>query len=57
MSATGDDGTTSGLLPVHGQSGARYFGFHSTGPATLKTIKVTSLDTSGFAIGEFGISS
>jgi hypothetical protein len=57
MSATSDDGTTSGAIPVAGFSGAEYFGFYATGAAALKTITVSGEDPDGFAIGEFGISS
>ena len=56
MSATTSSGTTSGPIPVDGYAGARYFGFYTTGAASLKTITVTSGDPTGFAVGEFGTS-
>jgi hypothetical protein len=56
MTATSSDGTTSGSIPVAGLSGARYFGFYSTGSASLTTITVSGSDPDGFAVGEFGVS-
>jgi hypothetical protein len=56
VEATAQDGTTSGPVPVQGNSGARYFGFYATGSATLASITVTTADPTGFAVGEFGIS-
>jgi hypothetical protein len=56
VQATAQDGTTSGPVTVQGNSGARYFGFYGTGDATIASIAITSNDTSGFAVGEFGIS-
>jgi len=41
---------------VQGDSGAQYFGFYGTGDATIASITITCNDTSGFAVGEFGIS-
>jgi hypothetical protein len=55
VEATAQDGTTSGPISVDGSSGAKYFGFYATGTTTLESITVTTSDTSGFAIGEFGI--
>ena len=56
MSATAQDGTTSGSLTVQGNSGAQYFGFYSNAGVPLTTIRVTdSGDDSAMAIGEFGI--
>lgn len=55
VEATAQDGTTSGPISVDGTSGAKYFGFYATGTTTLESITVTTSDTSGFAIGEFGI--
>ena len=55
VEATAQDGTTSGPVPVQGDSGAQYFGFYGTGAATLASITVTSADPTGFAVGEFGI--
>ena len=56
MTATTSSGTTSGPIPVAGYAGAKFFGFYTTGSATLASITVTGADPSGFAIGEFGIS-
>jgi hypothetical protein len=56
ISATSDDGTTSGAVPVAGDAGAEYFGFYATGTATLTSITVSGTDPDGFAVGEFGIS-
>jgi hypothetical protein len=55
VQATAQDTTTSGPIQVQGNSGAKYFGFYGTGGVTLATITVTTSDTSGFAVGEFGI--
>jgi murein DD-endopeptidase MepM/ murein hydrolase activator NlpD len=56
FSATTDNGSTSGPITVAGQSGAKYFGFYTTGTAPLASVTVTTTDPDGFAIGEFGIS-
>jgi hypothetical protein len=53
VTATAQDGTSSGPVSVAGNSGATYFGFYGTGGATVSTITVTTGDD--FAIGEFGI--
>jgi hypothetical protein len=55
VQATAQDGTTSGPVQVQGNSGAKYFGFYGTGDAEIATITVTSTDTTGLGIGEFGI--
>ncbi len=56
MSATAQDGTTSGMLTVQGNSGAQYFGFYSNGGTPISTVQVTdSGGDSAAAIGEFGI--
>jgi hypothetical protein len=55
VEATAQDGTTSGPIPVQGNSGAQYFGFYGNGSATLSSITVTTADPTGFAVGEFGI--
>jgi len=55
VQATAQDGTTSGPVQVQGNSGAKYFGFYGTGDAEIATITVTTTDTSGLAVGEFGI--
>lgn len=54
MTATAQDGTTSGPVAVDGYAGARYFGFYGTGGAKIESITVSS--SVDFAIGEFGIS-
>jgi hypothetical protein len=53
VTATAQDGTTSGAVPVSGFAGAQYFGFYGTGGATVTSVTVTS--TTSFAVGEFGI--
>jgi hypothetical protein len=56
MSATAQDGTTSGPLTVYGEAGAQYFGFYATCGHTLQTVTFT--DSGGdqaMAVGEFGI--
>jgi hypothetical protein len=55
VQATAQDGTTSGPVQVQGNSGAKYFGFYGTGDAEIATITVTTTDTTGLGIGEFGI--
>ncbi|HET7014732.1 MAG TPA: M23 family metallopeptidase [Streptosporangiaceae bacterium] len=55
FTATTANGTTSGPITVQGNSGARYFGFYTTGRSPLTSINVTTSDPTGFAIGEFGI--
>jgi hypothetical protein len=56
VSATSQDGTTSGPVEVHGEAGARYFGFYATCGATLDTVRVTTTeDADGLAVGELGI--
>ena len=53
ISATAQDGTSSGAISVNGYHGAQYFGFYSKGTSRIASISVTgSVD---FAIGEFGI--
>jgi murein DD-endopeptidase MepM/ murein hydrolase activator NlpD len=56
LSAVTASGTSSGPITVNGSSGAKYFGFYTTGTSPLRTISVTTADPTGFAIGEFGIS-
>jgi len=56
IQATSQDGTTSGPVAVNGNAGAKYFGFYGTGGATISTITVATSDSTGFALGEFGIS-
>ena len=56
VTATAQDGTTSGPIPVQGQAGAQYFGFYSTFLVPLATIQVdVAPGAGGFAVGEFGI--
>jgi hypothetical protein len=55
VTATAQDGTTSGPVQVQGNSGAQYFGFYATGSPNIATITVTGTDTTGLAVGEFGI--
>jgi hypothetical protein len=54
VTATAQDGTSSGPVSVEGESGAEYFGFYGTGGATVSSVTVTT-DGDDFAIGEFGI--
>jgi hypothetical protein len=56
VTATAQDGTTSNAVSVDGSAGAKYFGFYELGGTAISSITVTSTDTSGFAIGQFGIS-
>jgi hypothetical protein len=59
ISATADDGTTSGQVGVDGYSGARYFGFYSqNGKRYVKSVTISidnPMGAMGFGIGEFGI--
>ncbi|MEO6191085.1 MAG: hypothetical protein ABIO44_12775, partial [Saprospiraceae bacterium] len=57
ITATANDGTTSGPVPVAGSAGASYYGFYTTGVnCMLTTITITiSAGSGGYAIGEFGI--
>ncbi|MFZ1515487.1 MAG: lectin-like protein, partial [Saprospiraceae bacterium] len=57
ITATANDGTTSGAIPVNGFAGANYYGFYTTSAACmLTTITITAdPNASGFAIGEFGL--
>jgi murein DD-endopeptidase MepM/ murein hydrolase activator NlpD len=55
FTATTANGSTSGPIPVNGNSGARYFGFYTTGTSPLTSITVSTTDPTGFAVGEFGI--
>jgi hypothetical protein len=54
VTATAQDGTTSGPVSVNGNGGATFFGFFASGAATIASIVVTTTDAQGFAIGEFG---
>jgi hypothetical protein len=55
ITATTNDGTTSGSIPVQGDGGAQYFGFYTDGSVSISSVTVSS--GQDFAIGEFGISS
>ncbi len=55
ITATADDGTTSGPVSVEGHSGAKYYGFYGTDGSHITSISVTS--AVDFAVGEFGIAS
>ncbi len=58
VSATAQDGTTSGLLPTHtaaGETGARYLGLHSrAAPLTSVTVRT---DAPQLAVGQFATAS
>jgi hypothetical protein len=54
ITATAQNGTTSGPVTVSGLSGATYFGFYGTGGAQISTITVLTSDNN-LAVGEFGI--
>jgi hypothetical protein len=57
ITATTDDGTTSGPISVTTPYGAKYFGFYGTGGTKIVSITVSyPNDGYGFAVGEFGIS-
>jgi uncharacterized lipoprotein NlpE involved in copper resistance len=56
VTATAQDGTTSGPVAVQGDGGGAYFGFYATGTPNIATITVTTTDTAGLGVGEFGIS-
>ena len=53
MSASANNGTTSGDQTVFGNSGASYFGFYAAPGVSISTITISCPDD--FAIGEFGI--
>ncbi|MGE5386800.1 MAG: autotransporter outer membrane beta-barrel domain-containing protein [Betaproteobacteria bacterium] len=55
ITATTNSGATSGPINVNGSSGATGFGFSATAGETITTITIVTNDSSGFAIGEFGI--
>ena len=52
---TAQNGVSSGNKTIQGSHGALFFGFYCTGTMTLKSIKIDSGDSQGFAVGEFGI--
>jgi hypothetical protein len=53
VTATAQDGTTSGPIQIDGYAGASYLGFYSEYSAPLESITVSSSEE--FAVGEFGI--
>ncbi len=53
--AAASGGTSSGAIAVRGKRGAKFFGFAAKGGGHLSSVSVASSDSSGFAIGEFGI--
>ncbi|MCC6816318.1 MAG: T9SS type A sorting domain-containing protein [Saprospiraceae bacterium] len=57
ITATANDGTTSGAIPVSGFAGASYYGFYTDNiNCMLTTITINiSGGSAGYAIGEFGI--
>jgi uncharacterized repeat protein (TIGR01451 family) len=58
FTATAQDGTSSGPVPIFWNGDARYFGFYAQGGATLVSIQISCTDCGeggGFAVGEFGI--
>jgi hypothetical protein len=56
ITATTNDGTTSGPILVEGISGANGYGFYTTAGETIATVTLKVAQTaSGFAIGEFAI--
>jgi hypothetical protein len=56
VSATAQDGTTSGPLTVQGDSGAQFFGFYANGSQPITSMQVTDGGgDSALAVGEFGI--
>ena len=54
ITATAQDGTVVSQL-VDGYAGAAGYGFYGTGGSLISSIQVDYVDTSGFAVGEFGI--
>lgn len=56
FTATTNAGSESGAIAVNGNAGANGFAFYSTEGESISSITVTVHETSGFAIGEFGIS-
>jgi hypothetical protein len=53
VTATAQNGTSSGPISVQGNAGASYFGFYTNGYISLTSISIAS--SADFAIGEFGI--
>lgn len=57
VTATTNDGTTSGPIAVEGNAGANGFGFYTTAAGQFITTVTVDVDAgaNGFAVGEFGI--
>jgi hypothetical protein len=56
LTATAQDGTTSGATTVYGEGGARYFGFYAGCGDAITSIRVTDgAGDDALGIGEFGI--
>ncbi|NOT37150.1 MAG: T9SS type A sorting domain-containing protein [Saprospiraceae bacterium] len=60
ITATANDGTTSGAIPVTAPNGARYYGFYTTGINCMLTTITLNISGNagagfGFTYGEFGI--
>ena len=57
LTATANDGTTSGPIPVTTPNGAQYYGFYTTSASCLLTTITVNIPAGnvGFAVGEFGI--
>jgi Ig domain of plant-specific actin-binding protein/Bacterial Ig-like domain len=56
ITATGQDGTTSGPVEVLGEYGAHYFGFYAACGAEVSTIQIVeAAGDEGLSVGEFGI--
>jgi hypothetical protein len=54
FTATSQDGTIISQV-VNGNGGASGFGFYTSGADMISSITVTTTDSDGFAIGEFGV--
>jgi hypothetical protein len=58
ITATTEDGSTSGAVAVSGAGGATYFGFYGDASNPIVSITITAAaGANGFAVGEFGIDS
>jgi hypothetical protein len=56
ITATADNGTSSGPITVSGNGGARGFGFYGTDGSMISSVTVAAAAPSGgFALGEFGV--
>lgn len=56
FTAISNSGVSSGAVAVTGNAGANGFAFYSTAGESISSITVSVAGTSGFAVGEFGIS-